>query len=121
LLSNSEAAIVTSGTATLETALLNIPEVVCYKGSWISYLIARSLIQIKFISLVNLIMDKQIVRELIQGECNSVRIRDELELLLHDKEYREEMLSNFDLMREKLGGQGASKKVAHSLLKTISK
>jgi lipid-A-disaccharide synthase len=120
LLSNSEAAIVTSGTATLETALLNITEVVCYKGSWISYLIARSLIQIKFISLVNLIMDKQIVRELIQGECNSVRIREELELLLHDKEYREEMLFNFDLMREKLGGQGASKKVAHSLLKTIS-
>ena len=120
LLSNSEAAIVTSGTATLETALLNIPEVVCYKGSWISYLIARSLIQIKFISLVNLIMDKQIVRELIQGECNSVGIREELELLLHDKDYREEMLSNFDLMREKLGGPGASKKVAHSLLKTIS-
>ena len=120
LLSNSEAAIVTSGTATLETAILNIPEVVCYKGSWISYFIARSLIKINYISLVNLIMDQQIVRELIQGECNPFKIREELDLLLYDKNYREVMLSNFEIMREKLGGQGASKKVAHSLLKTIS-
>lgn len=121
LLSNSEAAIVTSGTATLETALLNIPEVVCYKGSWISYYIAKALIKIRFISLVNLIMDRQIVKELIQGDCNPQKIREELELLLNNKKYREEMLSNFAVMREKLGGQGASKKVAHSLLKTISK
>ena len=121
LLSNSEAAIVTSGTATLETAILNIPEVVCYKGSWISYFIARSLIKINYISLVNLIMDQQIVKELIQGECNPFKIREELDLLLYDKNYREVMLSNFEIMREKLGGQGASKKVAHSLLKTISK
>lgn len=120
LLSNSEAAIVTSGTATLETAILNIPEVVCYKGSWISYFIAKSLIKINYISLVNLIMDQQIVRELIQGECNPFKIREELDLLLNDKNYREVMLSNFEIMREKLGGQGASKKVAHSLLKTIS-
>ena len=120
LLSNSEAAIVTSGTATLETAILNIPEVVCYKGSWISYFIARSLIKINYISLVNLIMDQQIVRELIQGECNPFKIREELDLLLNDKNYQEAMLSNFEIMREKLGGQGASKKVAHSLLKTIS-
>ena len=121
LLSNSEAAIVTSGTATLETAILNIPEVVCYKGSWISYFIARSLIKINYISLVNLIMDQQIVKELIQGECNPFKIREELDLLLNDKNYREAMLSNFEIMREKLGGQGASKEVAHSLLKTISK
>jgi lipid-A-disaccharide synthase len=120
LLSNSEAAIVTSGTATLETAILNIPEVVCYKGSWISYFIARSLIKINYISLVNLIMDQQIVKELIQGECNPFKIREELDLLLNDKNYREAMLSNFEIMREKLGGQGASKKVALSLLKTIS-
>jgi lipid-A-disaccharide synthase len=120
LLSNSEAAIVTSGTATLETAILNIPEVVCYKGSWISYFIARSLIKINYISLVNLIMDQQIVKELIQGECNPFKIREELDFLLNDKNYRQAMLSNFEIMREKLGGQGASKKVAHSLLKTIS-
>ncbi|MBM3452850.1 MAG: lipid-A-disaccharide synthase [Bacteroidetes bacterium] len=120
LLSNSEAAIVTSGTATLETALLNIPEVVCYKGSWISYYIAKALIKINYISLVNLIMDRQIVKELIQGECDPQNIREELELLIKNKKYREEMLSNFILMREKLGGPGASKKVANSLLKTIS-
>jgi lipid-A-disaccharide synthase len=120
LLSNSEAAIVTSGTATLETAILNIPEVVCYKGSWISYFIARSLIKINYISLVNLIMDEQIVKELIQGECNPFKIREELDFLLNDKNYRQAMLSNFEIMREKLGGHGASKKVAHSLLKTIS-
>jgi lipid-A-disaccharide synthase len=120
LLSNSEAAIVTSGTATLETAILNIPEVVCYKGSWISYFIARSLIKINYISLVNLIMDQQIVKELIQGECNPFKIREELDFLLNDKNYRQAMLSNFEIMCEKLGGQGASKKVAHSLLKTIS-
>jgi lipid-A-disaccharide synthase len=120
LLNNSTAAIVTSGTATLETALLNIPEVVCYKGSWVSYLIARSLIKIKYISLVNLIMNQQIVKELIQGDCNAIKIREELDLLLHDMNYRERMLSNFQVMREKLGGEGASAKVAHSLLKTIS-
>ena len=120
LLNNSTAAIVTSGTATLETALLNIPEVVCYKGSWVSYLIARSLIKIKYISLVNLIMNQQIVKELIQGDCNAIKIREELDLLLHDMSYRERMLSNFQVMREKLGGEGASAKVAHSLLKTIS-
>jgi lipid-A-disaccharide synthase len=66
-------------------------------------------------------MDQQIVKELIQGECNPFKIREELDLLLNDKNYREAMLSNFEIMREKLGGQGASKKVAHSLLKTISK
>jgi lipid-A-disaccharide synthase len=120
LLSNSEAAIVTSGTATLETALINIPEVVCYKGSWISYFIARSLIKIKYISLVNLIMNQQVVKELIQGDCNADKIRQELDLLLNDENYRERMLTNFELLRDKLGGQGASKKVAHSLLKTIS-
>ena len=67
LLFHSEAALVTSGTATLETALLNIPEVVCYKGGMVSYLIARMLVKIKFISLVNLIMDKEVVKELIQN------------------------------------------------------
>jgi lipid-A-disaccharide synthase len=121
LLLNSDAAIVTSGTATLETAILNVPEVVCYKGSWISYFIARSLIQIKYISLVNLIMDKLIVKELIQGECTALKIREELAQLLKNSEYRKAMLINYSLMREKLGGIGASKKVANSLLKTISK
>jgi lipid-A-disaccharide synthase len=65
-------------------------------------------------------MNQQVVKELIQGDCNADKIRQELDLLLNDENYRERMLTNFELLRDKLGGQGASKKVAHSLLKTIS-
>ena len=70
LLSIAHAALVTSGTATLETALFKVPEVVCYKGGWISYQIAKRIITLKYISLVNLIMDREVVKELIQDECN---------------------------------------------------
>jgi lipid-A-disaccharide synthase len=119
LLSASEAAIVTSGTATLETAILNIPQVVCYKTSNISYAIAKKLIKIKYISLVNLIMDKEVVKELIQHDCNPNFILSELKLLLIGGKNREIMLENYAEMREVLGGEGASKKVALSMLKTI--
>jgi lipid-A-disaccharide synthase len=115
----AEAAIVTSGTATLETALLNVPEVVCYKASPISYAIAKRLVKIKFISLVNLIMDKEVVRELIQHECNSVQIREELSYILKEGAKREKMLEEYASLRNSLGGGGASEKVAQSLLKTI--
>jgi lipid-A-disaccharide synthase len=119
VLSNAEFAIVTSGTATLETALLEIPEVVCYKGSAISYHIAKHLIKIKFISLVNLIMDKEVVKELIQHECNPRRIRKEVELIKQGGKNREAMLESYKILKKKLGGGGASQKVAQSLLKTI--
>ena len=119
LLSASEAAIVTSGTATLEAAILNIPQVVCYKTSGISYSIAKRLIKIKYISLVNLIMDKEVVRELIQHACNPDSIRHELSLLLKGGRNREEMLNEYSKMRKILGEGGASQKVAQSLLKTI--
>lgn len=119
LLSNAEAALVTSGTATLETALFEVPEVVCYKSSQISYSIAKRLIKIKYISLVNLIMDQEIVTELIQSECNPTRISQELKTIVVGGEKRSEMLSSFKELKEKLGGGGASKKVAQSLLKTI--
>jgi lipid-A-disaccharide synthase len=119
ILSTAEAAVVTSGTATLETALLNVPEVVCYKASSISYHIAKRLIRIKFISLVNLIMDREVVRELIQHECNPQQIRKELGLVLAGGENRERMLKDYAALREILGGGGASQKVAQSLLKTI--
>jgi lipid-A-disaccharide synthase len=119
LLSNSEAAIVTSGTATLETALLGIPEVVCYKGSPISYRIAKALIKIRFISLVNLIMDREVVKELIQHECNAEQIKSELNKILLGGISRERMLADYNLLIENLGKGGASKKVAQSLLKTI--
>jgi lipid-A-disaccharide synthase len=119
ILSISEAALVTSGTATLETALLNVPEVVCYKGSPISYVIAKNLIKIKYISLVNLIMDREVVVELIQSECNEKRIREELNLIIEGGSKRKVVLESYQELREILGGGGASKKVARSLLKTI--
>ncbi len=118
LLSNSEAAIVTSGTATLETALFEVPEVVCYIGSPLSYLIARQLIKIKYISLVNLIMDREVVRELIQKECNPKAIREELNKLTEGGTKRGQMLDDYRKLKEILGGGGASKKIAQSLLKT---
>ena len=119
LLSASEAAVVTSGTATLETALLDIPEVVCYKTSGISYAIAKRLVKIKFISLVNLIMDKEVVKELIQHACNESSIRNELGQILIDGKKRESMLNEYHEMKKILGGGGASRKVAQSMLKTI--
>lgn len=119
VLASSEAAVVTSGTATLETALLNIPEVVCYKASPISYAIAKRLVKIKFISLVNLIMDREVVRELIQHECNARQINEELKLLLKGGAKRDKVLADYEIMRQNLGGGGASEKVAQSLLKTI--
>lgn len=119
LLAASEAAVVTSGTATLETALLEIPEVVCYKGSSISYQIAKRLIKIEYISLVNLIMNREVVKELIQHECNSENIQRELKEIIVGGKKREVMLENYKELKKILGEGGASKKVAQSLLKTI--
>lgn len=119
LLSYAEVAIVTSGTATLETALLGIPEVVCYKGSEISYRIAKRLIKIKYISLVNLIMDREVVKELIQHECTSTNIQKELDKILLGGNSRNQMLEDFTELKNKLGAGGASRNVAQSLLKTI--
>jgi len=99
LLSNANAALVTSGTATLETALFKIPEVVCYKGSWASYQIAKRIITLKYISLVNLIMDEEVVTELIQGDCNTKRIREELKKIL-DAKYRQNLLQKYEVLEE---------------------
>jgi len=111
LLSVSHAALVTSGTATLETALFKVPEVVCYKGSWASYQIAKRIVTLKYISLVNLIMDREVVTELIQEDCNSKRIKAELQKLL-DPINRNQVLAQYDLLEAKLGGSGASEKTA---------
>ena len=116
LLRCSKAALVTSGTATLETALLNIPEIVCYRTSTISYEIGKRVVKnIKFISLVNLIMDREIVKELIQKELNTENLVAELQSIL-DGEKRNEMLNNFELLREKLGGKGASEHAAEIIV-----
>lgn len=120
ILSIADAAIVTSGTATLETALFNVPEVVCYRGSNISYQIAKRLIKVKYISLVNLIMDKSIIKELIQNELNENSLQKELHLLLHDDHYRNKMKTDFENLRIKLGGGGASEVTAKLMLKTLS-
>ncbi|ESU21033.1 lpxB protein [Flavobacterium enshiense DK69] len=119
LLSVAHAALVTSGTATLETALFKVPEVVLYKGSFISYHIAKRIITLKYISLVNLIMDKEVVTELIQNECNPKRIKTELEKLLNP-EYRAKVLHNYELLEEKLGGEGASEKTAHLIYTAVN-
>lgn len=121
LLSGARAALVTSGTATLETAIIGTPEVVCYRAGWISYSIAKRLIKVRFISLVNLIMDKLVVRELIQSDLNQVALYEELNALLYNEKYRENMLSNYNELRLKLGGDGASYRAAqviYSLLNT---
>lgn len=112
LLQQSGAALVTSGTATLETALFGVPEVVCYKGGYISYQIARRLVKVKYISLVNLIMDREVVKELIQDELNETNLELELKKLLHDKDYRQNMLNDLEKLRQMLGGPGASRKTA---------
>lgn len=113
----SSAAIVTSGTATLETALFKVPQVVCYKTSVISYLIGRLLIHnLKFISLVNIILDKHVVKELIQNNCNKDNLVIELQKILN-KSDRSLMLKEYELLHKKLGGKGASKKTAELISK----
>lgn len=121
LLSASEAAVVTSGTATLETALLNIPEVVCYITSAVSYHIAKRLVNIKYISLVNLILDREVVRELIQVDCTVENIRNEVELILEDGSNRSKMLNDYETLRKELGGGGASEAIAKNMFEFIHK
>ena len=118
LLSHSYAALVTSGTATLETALFKVPEVVCYKGSWASYQIAKRIITLKYISLVNLIMDKEVVTELIQENCNTKNIKIELQKLINPAT-RSAILENYELLEAKLGGIGASEKTAKFIIKNL--
>ncbi len=118
LLSVASAALVTSGTATLETALFKVPEVVCYKGSWASYQIAKRIITLKYISLVNLIMDEEVVTELIQDQFNSKNLKIELTKLLDNN--RKELLQNkYTELENKLGGIGASIKTAKLIIKDL--
>lgn len=115
LLSNASAALVTSGTATLETALFGVPEVVCYKGNAISYQIARRIINIKYISLVNLIMDKPVVKELIQAEMNTENLQKELSLLLNDSGKRLQLKQDYAVLKQLLsrGGHASSNAAEH--------
>ncbi len=121
LFSIANAAFVKSGTSTLEAALFKVPQVVCYKANPISVMIARWLIgrKIKFISLVNLIADKEICRELIQDELNQQNMVAEMNKLIFNQEERNKMLSEYELLYTKLGGSGASARAAASIIKTI--
>ncbi|MGZ5303255.1 MAG: lipid-A-disaccharide synthase [Bacteroidia bacterium] len=112
LFSQAKAALVTSGTATLEAALFEVPQAVCYKGSKISYYIGRQLVKIKYISLVNLIMDKPVVRELIQDDFSEEKVKAELKSLLEDNIYRNKILADYKELKTMLGGEGASAKAA---------
>ena len=118
LLSISHAALVTSGTATLETALFKVPEVVCYKGGWISYQIAKRVITLKYISLVNLIMDREVVKELIQDEFNTKNLKIELAKIL-DNQNRNRIFKDYDELESNLGGEGASDKTAKLIVNAI--
>ncbi len=117
LLSLSYAALVTSGTATLETALFKIPQVVCYRANWISYQIAKRIITLKFISLVNLIMDKEVVKELIQGDLNTKNLTKELDKILNGPERKKQFEAYYEL-EKKLGGKGASEKAASLIIQS---
>ena len=116
LLSIADFAIVTSGTATLETAIFRVPQVVCYKSSYLSYRIAKSLVNIRFISLVNLIMNKEIVVELIQSNVTKYKIQQELDRLIYNDSHRASLLNAYRDMMNLLGNEGCSKKIAYDLL-----
>ncbi|MFM1874503.1 MAG: hypothetical protein RL266_240 [Bacteroidota bacterium] len=120
LLARSKAALVGSGTATLETALMQVPQVVCYKGNPISVALARKLIKVPYISLVNLILDRPSVKELIQGELNPKSIVSELKKILEDGEPRTRMLQDYDDLWEKLGSGGASVRAAELIVGDLS-
>ncbi|MDT7829259.1 lipid-A-disaccharide synthase [Pricia sp. S334] len=111
LLSVSHAALVTSGTATLETAIFKVPQVVCYRANWLSYQIAKRIVTLDYISLVNLIMDEEVVTELIQNELTANNLEIALFKIL-DGPARQAQLKAYDELEQKLGGSGASEKTA---------
>ena len=119
LLKHAHAAIVTSGTATLETALFNVPQIVVYKMNRLTYEIGRRIVKIKFFSLVNIIMQKEIVRELLQKKLPE-RIDAELSKILYKPEYRNQMLENYAELNNLMGGAGASKRAAKIIYEDLS-
>ncbi len=121
LLKNAQAALVTSGTATLETALLNCPQVVLYRGNSISVFIARLLVKIRFISLVNLIMDREVVKELIQEAAQPDQIADELNAIINNSASREQLLQDYKELAQKVGPAGASERTAALIQKYLRK
>ena len=120
LLGHAHAAIVTSGTATLETALFKVPQVVVYRASPISYLVAKSVIRVPFISLVNLLAGREVVKELIQREANPSALSSELKKLLHDKSYRLRITEGYNEIIQRLDTGSASENLANRILDYLS-
>jgi len=116
----AEAALVTSGTATLEAALHGAPQVVCYKGDFFSMLIAWAVIKVKYISLVNLIMDSEVVKELVQYDLSSKAIKTELEAILKGGNKRDRLISDYAELRNRLGSPGASGRVAREMVREMT-
>jgi len=121
ILRHSDAAIINSGTASLEAALIGVPQVVCYGGNEISYQIAKRVVKLKYISLANLIMDKGLFKELIQHDCTPQKISQELDNLLDNCVYREKMMADYRNVRDVLGGKGASEKVARAMIEELER
>jgi len=120
LMTHAVAGIIKSGTSTLESALLKLPQVVCYKAGNVSFSIAKLLVKIKYISLVNLILDKPCVKELVQQDCTAENIEKELNELLHNTEYRNTMLNEYEQLYQMLGGTGASERIAINIIEDIT-
>ena len=121
IVKNAEAAVVNSGTASLETVLLGTPQVVGFiMGSRITYAIARKIVKVKFISLGNLIIDRQAFKEFIQEDCNAGNLVAEVRALIEDGAYRRKMLSEYNCIRKALGGKGASAAVAKAMIEELS-
>jgi lipid-A-disaccharide synthase len=119
LLSVAEAALVTSGTATLEAALFDVPQIVCYKTSALTYHMVKSVIKVRFISLVNLIMDREVVRELIQGDLNTVTLYRELQDILRTGLKHDVVRSDYRQLRKILGDEGASARIASDMVDNL--
>lgn len=119
IIRHAEAAVVNSGTASLETVLLGTPQVVCYMGSWLSYTIAKHIIKVRYISLGNLIVDRLAFKELIQDDCTAENIVSEVRSLIEDRAYREKMMAEYGKIKEALGGTGASEAVAADMIRSV--
>lgn len=115
LLQQADAALVTSGTATLETALFGVPQVVCYIGSPLSYFLAKQLVKIKYISLVNLILNKEVITELIQNGLNEANLKRELQKILTG-EKRKQVLNDYRVLWNKLNEGNAAEQAAKSIV-----